>query len=205
MQPSVETARSHPAIIIPLFVVSVMLACVFSSFTFGLNFAGLALFLYPVLFSIPVIAILNSKLKKRGILGTVLPLLALPLLFCLLFVYMRFYERSPQHMFKVYVADPIPAGVTNIQARFINEGVYEDVVVTFRASPEVIDTIIAQNHLEKAAVKYDHPDSDLPEHAWEGNWIRYERTLYTKSGSVTGYMKIWVNPEQSIVIFRRVV
>jgi hypothetical protein len=205
MQPRVGAARSHSAIIPLLFVASVMLACVISSFTFGLNFAGFALFLFPLLFALPIFVFLNGKLKKRGILGTTLPLLVLPLLFSLLFIYMMFYERNPQHMFKVYVADPIPVGVTNIRARYLDEGFYEDVLVTFQASPEIINTIITQKKLEKAAVQYDHPDRDLPEYSWEGNWIRYERTLYAEDGDVTGYIKIWVDPEKSIVIFRRVV
>lgn len=205
MQTRVEAARPHSALIPLLFVASVMLACVISSFTFGLNFAGFALFLYPLLFALPIFVILNRKLKKRGIFGTVLPLLVLPLLFSLLFAYMKFYERNPQHMFKAYVADPIPAGVTNIQARYLDEGFYEDVLVTFQASPEVIDTIIAQKQLEKAVVQYNHPDLDLPELFVEGNWISYERTLYAEDGDITGYIKMWVNPERSIVIFRRVV
>lgn len=205
MQPRLEAVRSHSAVIPLLFVASVMLACVISSFTFGLNFAGFALFLFPLLFALPVFVILNRKLNKRGILGTVLPLLVLPLLFSVLFVYMRFYERNPQHMFKVYVIDPIPAQVTNIQARYLDEGFSEDVLITFQASPEIIDTIIADKQLEKAVVQFNHPDRDLPEYSWKGNWILFERTLYANNGNVTGYIKMWVNPEQSFVIFRRVV
>lgn len=188
-----------------LFVASVMLTCVISSFTFGLNFAGFALFLFPVLFALPIFVILNRKSKKRGIFGTALPLLVLPLLFSLLFVYMMFYERNPQHMFKAYVVDPIPMGVTNIQARFLNEGFYEDVLVTFRASPEAIDTIIAQKQLQKAAGKFNAPDQDLPEYSWGKKWVLYHRTIYTEGGDGHGYINMWVDPERSIVIYRRVV
>jgi hypothetical protein len=59
-------------------------------------------------------------------------------------------------MFKTYVVDPIPTGVTNIQGRYLQWGIFEDVVITFQASPEAIDTIITQKQLGRDEVLDGH-------------------------------------------------
>lgn len=204
MQPRAETVRPHLAIIVLSFVASVVLAGVISWFAFGDSGAGVILFCCPLSCALPIFAVLTGilrKVVKRGILGSVLPLLVFPLLFILLLAYMV-YQRNPQIMFKAYLADPIPAGVTNIQGRYIQQGLTDDVVITFQAPRETIDTIIALNHFERNKVEDGHPDRDLLEYSWKGNWIGYTHEFIKESGGLAGYTHLWVDPDQSIVIFR---
>lgn len=106
-------------------------------------------------------------------------------------------------MFKTYVANPIPDGVTNIRARYIQSGLEDDVVITFKASREAIDTIITRQQLKKVDVNYNYlPDWDLPERAWKGYWKGYEQDIVKQGGGLAGYIHMWVDQEQSIVIFR---
>ena len=198
MQPKVA-ARPHIVVKILLFVASVLLAGVIAWFTYGDSSAGFLLFVCPLSCALPLFAVLTWILRKKGNLGTLMPLMVLPLLFTLCFAYM-IYERNPQNMFKMHVMDPIPAGVTNIQGRVQDE--LDDVVITFQASPEAIDTIITQKGFERHKVNDGYPDRDLPEYSWKGNWIGYVKRFHTESGKLTGYIHMWVDPEQSIVIIR---
>lgn len=121
MQPKIEAARPHLAITILLFVASVVLADAIAWFTFRDSDVRFILFSCPLVFALPIFVVLTAilrKVVKRGILATVLPLLVFPLLFILQSANIV-YERIPQNMFKEYLADPIPMGVTNIQGRYI--------------------------------------------------------------------------------------
>jgi len=188
------------------FVASIVLAGVISWSLYGSSDtdAGIELFCCALFCSPPIIGVLTLILVARKKSGPiiVLPLLVFPLLFILFFANVL-YERTPQYMFKTYVADPIPAGVTNIQGRYLTYFIYDDAVITFQASPEAVDAIIAQNNFEEKDLD-DYPDQDLPEYSWGGPWIGYERGLYDQMGGLDGYVKMWVNPEQSIVVFRYV-
>ena len=202
MQPSV-TARPRLAVKILLFLVSVVLAGVISWLAFRDSSAGLVTFTCSLVCALPIFAVLTWILRKKGILGTVLPLLALPLVFILLFIVIG-YESSPQYYFKSYVLDPIPAGVTNIEVRSyqIGESISSDIVITFQATPKIIDTIITQNHWERADIANFSPDWDLPEYTYMGDWLGYQQRFHTKYGDDIRYdTKMWVDHEESIVVF----
>lgn len=188
------------------FVASVVLAGVITWSLYGISDVGIKLFCCPLFITLPIIAVLTLILrsKKMSSLLTVLPLLVFPLLFILFFAN-TVYERTPEYMFKRYVADPIPAGVTNIQGRYISQFIFVEAVITFQASPEAVDTIIAQNDFEMTALGGDdYPDKDLPEYSWEGHWVGYERVFFKSNGGVSGYVSMWFDPEQSLVVFRYV-
>lgn len=187
-----------------LFVASILLIVVITGLSFGES--ALKFLVYPLSCTLPIYFFLACMLKKKGVLGIVLPLL--PLLVLTLIVVNWAYqtspqsERSPQDIFKMYVVDPIPAGVTNIQGRYLEEGIFEDVVITFQASPEAVDTIIVQKQFERDDVHDNYIDPDLPEHLWKGNWIGYHRSFYESSGGLAGYIDMWFDPEQSTIILR---
>lgn len=204
MNPKVITIP-YSTVKLLLFVASIGFAFVITWILFGEY--SIQVLAGPLICTIPIVCILTSIMKKRGILGAVvpmLPVLMIPLLLTTFWIIAGGPkpERSPQDMFKTYLVDPIPVGVTNIQGRYLQWGIFEDVVITFQASPDAIDTIIAQKQFERDDVLDGHTDQDLPEFSWKGNWIGYERTFYESSGSIAGYIDMWYDPGQSTVIVR---
>jgi hypothetical protein len=199
MKPSVS-GRLHPAVTSLLVVGIVVLAVMIIRFAFGDGAIGF-LICCPLSCTTPIYAILPWILRKKGNLGTVLPLLAVLLLFIFFIAYLA-NERDPQKMFTSYLGDPIPAGVTNIQGRYLQEGLETEAVITFQAPPEVIDKIITQNDFKRKEIEDGHIDQDLPEHSWKGNWIGYQREDRKQSGGLAGYDTMWVDPIQSIVVLR---
>jgi hypothetical protein len=95
----------------------------------------------------------ENKLPRQ----TWIPVLVFPLVFGLLYGYTMLYERNPRHMFKVFVADPIPAGVTDIQATDTSGGFDQEVVIVFNAPPAVMDAIIQKQKLVKSAALLYRP------------------------------------------------
>lgn len=203
MQPNVS-ARPRLAVKILLFLASVALAGVISWLAFRDTSAGPLLFTSSLICALPIFAVLTWTLRKKGILGTVLPLLVLPLVFTLLLINIS-YESSPQSYFSAYVMNPIPAGVTDIEVRSyqIGKSISSDIVIIFKATPEIIDTIITQKHWEKADIPNFSPDWDLPEYTYMGDWTGYQQMEYnTKYGdSVVPNTRMWVDTEESIVVF----
>lgn len=204
MQPRVAAARSRLAVKIILFLASVALAGVISWLAFKDSSAGLVLFTCSLVCSLPIFAVLTWTLRKKGIFGTVLPLLVLPLVFILLFFNIGYFS-SPQFYFRSYVLDSIPAGVTNIEVRSyrIGESISSDIVITFKATPEIIDTIITQKHWGKADIPNFSPDWDLPEYTYMGDWTGYQQRFHsTEYGDeVVHGTRMWVDHEESIVVF----
>ncbi len=191
------------------FVVSIAGACALTAYTIGPNIAGISHMLLSVMCASPLaigLFIFANARMKKGVLRTLLPLLVFPLLFGLLFSYTMFYERNPRHMFRVFIADPIPVSVTDIRSKDISAGFDQDILVTFRASPEVIDSIIAEQQLEKAADpadgEYDFPDEHFPDYSWGSNWIFYQRTVSREDGSFNYLIMMWVDQVRSIAIYR---
>lgn len=205
MKPKVITIPYSVAKLL-LFVSSIFFTCVIAWLIVGKE--TIQVLAGPLICAIPVVCILSSLLKKRrGFLGAVIPVLPVLMIPLLLVAFWFFAvgpkpERSPQDMFKTYLVDPIPIGVTNIQGRYLQWGIFEDVVITFQASPEAIDTIITQKQFERDEVLDGHTDQDLLEYSWKGNWIGYERSFYESSGGLAGYIDMWFDPEQSTVIVR---
>src|SRR5688572_13879820 len=68
--------------------------------------------------------------------------------FSLIIIGYSFYQQRPENIFRVFVTDPIPAGVTNIQAYDISAGFDQEIVVAFNATPEVIEQIIREHGLK---------------------------------------------------------
>ena len=210
IQPRKVSMGRSLAIFILVFVASVSAACGLTMYTIGPNLAGISHMLLSLICASPVaigfFLYANARIKK-GIWRTLLPLLVFPLVFGLLVGYTMIYERNPQHMFRVFVADPIPTGVTNIQAKDISGGFDEDIIISFQAPTEVINSIIAQLYLEKAADpldgKHNFPDGWFPEYSWGPDWNYYQRIETTESGALNYFIMIWVDPTQSIAIYRK--
>jgi hypothetical protein len=202
MQPNVA-ARPRLAVKILLFLATVALAGMISWLKYRNGSLGLEILTCSLVCALPIFAVLTWTLRKRGILGTVLPLLVFPLVFTLLFVDIG-YDSSPQSYFRSYILDPIPEGVTDIEVRDypIGESISSDIVIIFKATPEIIDTIITQDHWEKADIPNFSPDWDLPEYTYMGDWTGYQQRYYTNYGDQIDHStRMWVDHEESIVVF----
>lgn len=211
MQTGEGSVRTRLVVFSLLFLASVAVACFITPLTIGPNLAGISHMMISFHCALPVaiglFAFLNLRGKKKGVHRTLLPVLVFPLLFGLMFAYTMVYERNPQNMFRFFVADPIPVSVTDIQSSDISVGIDENIVVVFRASPEIINSIIVEKQLEKANDQsdgeYDFPGGYFaePSYSWGTDWVFYERTVL-KGEALDYFIQMWVDLERSIVIFR---
>lgn len=163
--------------------------------------------LLSLLCGIPVAIGLFVQLKftKRSIWYKAfgLPILIIPLLISLWFAWLAFQE-SPSHIFKDFVADPIPAGVSDIQARNATEGFDEiNIILAFKATPEVIDKLIADKGLVQVQ---DAMEMDDRFHKFTNIDLNQSWTIYQKNYSQSEYswesITIWVNPKRNTVLFQ---
>ena len=203
MQPSVA-ARPRLAVKILLFLASVMLAGVISWLAFRDSYTGIVLFTCSLVCALPIFAVLTWILRKKGPLGTILPLLVLPMVFILLLLFTNINFVSSKTYFRAYVIDPIPAGVTDIDVKQyqIGKSISSDIVITFKATPEIIDRIITQKHWEQADIPNFSPDWDLPEYTYMRDWTGYQQRGNTQYGDfVVPNTRMWVDTEESIVVF----
>ncbi len=175
---------------------------------FQLNWNGFGYILISVLCGAPfaILMFVSLKFKKRSKwhIAFGLPLLILPLLISLFLVWLAFLE-SPTHIFKDFVADPIPAGVSNIQSHNATSGFDEiKIIVAFNATPEVIDKLIADNDLAQVGDSDTDMDSgfrDFSNINLNQSWTVYEKN-YSKDEYGWEYVTIWVNPERNLVLFQ---
>ena len=155
----------------------------------------LALLLFIVLKS-------TNKIKKPY-QRYLFPVLMIPLIAGLVIGW-TLIQQSPTNMFKIFVADPIPNGVTDIHARDVTVGFdYQEIIFSFRATPEAIDEIIALNELElvvDTTYEDDPPLEQLPNTNWNKDWILYQRKSGTKYEMLI--LEMWVNPEKDTAIFQ---
>lgn len=130
------------------------------------------------------------------------PALMVPLIAGLLICW-TLIQQSPTNIFKLFVADPIPNGVTDIHARDISEGFDNlEIIVSFHVTPEAIEEIIAFNKLELVEdIKYEDnpPLAQLPDTNWNRNWTLYKRESFGTGDSLI--LEMWVNPQNNVAIF----
>lgn len=105
-------------------------------------------------------------------------LLVFPLLFLIFFIPIA-YAESPNEMFRNIILDPIPDGVTDIQAVNITSGFDTiELALSFTASHQVMEEIIAKYHL---ALQTDPDEYEEPPLKYfsgittDQKWILYER------------------------------
>jgi hypothetical protein len=141
---------------------------------------------------------LRSVSKVKPYQRYVLPALIFPLISGLLIGWSLFQQR-PENIFKVFVADPIPVGVSKIQAYDISVGIDQEIIAKFNATPEAINEIIKSNKLvlvEESNMINDPQYEFFNGVEWNEKWTTYE---YKSSSSLT---TMWVSPDGNIVLFR---
>ena len=109
-------------------------------------------------------------------------------------------EQPPTNIFRVFVSDPIPEGVSNIRAQDITIGIDSDIIVAFNTTSEALDEVITKNEFELVEDPFSFhksksPHQYFPDVNWSDAWV-----LYMKCGDSEQYcMWMWVNPEQTTV------
>jgi len=118
------------------------------------------------------------------------------------------FDQIPTNVFKTVVANPIPAGVSHIQARDVGDGLLtEEYIVAFNATPEIVDKIIADKGLVQAQDSMTEMDPGF----WKFTNIDLHQnwTIYEKSNLNVGYTSLiitmWVNPDRNTVLFQYLV
>lgn len=132
-----------------------------------------------------------------------LPILIFPLCI-LLSLGWNLYQQRPEGLFQLFVMDPIPDGISNIQGDDVSGGFDMEIILAFNATPEAIDNIIAKNELtlyneETASYFIQDPDYGyFRDINWNRNWVVYTKHSSERVEETT----IWVSPEIDTVLFR---
>ena len=188
-----------------LFVVFVVLAGIV---VFGLqpNLNGIGGIMLGLMCATPLAFFLFIRFRAEGkskwYKTYILPALIFPLLI-VLFLGWTVFEQRPTNIFMVFVADPVPDRVSNIQARDISAGFDQEIVVAFDATPKAIDEITAINGLELDDDPYNFDRNDIPfEHFSDVNedqdWLFY--TKYDREN--INWWFFWINADKTQAFFR---
>ena len=186
---------------------TVLMACLLTFVFVGPNLAGIGIILIPTVVAIPIAYILFFSLflsdnRFKWYVRFLIPALIFPIIFGVAFG-ITMLERTPKNIFRVFVSKPIPEGVSNIRAQDITMGIDYDIIVAFDTTPEALDEIIAKNEFELAeeSILFDDksPHRFFPDANWSNQWTRY-----SKCGDPPERycMWMWVNPEQTTVLYR---
>ena len=142
--------------------------------------------------------------RSKWYIAFILPSL-IGLLLISLFLTWGAFDRIPTNIFKEVVANPIPAGVANIQARDVGDGLLiEEEIVAFNAPPEVVDKIIANKGLTQTQYIVPEMDPGFREFSninWNQDWTVYEK-YETGESHNSLLITMWVNPERNTVLFQ---
>jgi hypothetical protein len=155
----------------------------------------------PLAFSLFFNQKFNDKVKPFQ--RFLLPILIFPLCI-LLSLGWNLYQQRPEGLFQLFVMDPIPDGISNIQGDDVSGGFDMEIILAFNATPEAIDKIIAKNELtpySKETASYFIQDPDyryFRDINWNRNWVVYTKHNSERVEETT----IWVNPEKDTVLFR---
>ena len=113
------------------------------------------------------------------------------------------FEQRPANIFKFFVADPIPNGISNIQAHDISVGIDLEIVVAFDATPEAIDQIIAINDLDLDTDPYNPDRNDIPFEYFSDVKGKQDWVFYSKYDRENiSWWLLWVNTDRTQAFFR---
>jgi hypothetical protein len=175
-----------------------------SLWAIGPNITGIGTICIPLVCAFPLALIffLTPAFVKKAkpTLRYLLPALVFPILFGILFGY-TLYERRPENIYKVFVSDPIPAGVSNIQAYDKSGGFETEVIIACNTMPNIVDEIIIENELvldNESFNKTDIPLKYFPSIDPKPDWQFYMKF----DEEHMNWFFLWVNPEKTVALFR---
>ncbi|MCC6298099.1 MAG: hypothetical protein IT314_02285 [Anaerolineales bacterium] len=178
--------------------------------TFALypNLNGIGGIMLSLMCAIPFAFISFVKLRSDGKSNWykvyLFPALIFPFLIILFFGWTAFQQR-PSNIFKVFLADPIPEGVSNIRAKDVSVGIDQEIVIAFDSTEKAIEEIVATNKLK---LDNDQSNSDRNDLALlldffevkdqDQEWLFYTR--YDNENR--NWWFLWVNVEKTKAYFR---
>lgn len=133
------------------------------------------------------------------------PALIFPV-FIMLSVGWNLYIEYPPQMFKDFVADPIPQGITHLRSKNITEGFDNlEVAFTFESTPETLDEFIAKNGLVETDYAYLESQATIKffkKIGWNGSWRAYEKWEKGKQNTI---LTLWVSPDGKTVCYHIII
>lgn len=112
------------------------------------------------------------------------------------------YIEYPPKMFKDFIADPIPQGITHLRSKNITEGFDNlEVAFTFEATPEALDKVITKNGLVETEFTYLDSQATIKlfkKVGWNGSWRAYEKW---EKGQQNTIRTLWVSPDGKTVCY----
>jgi len=178
-----------------------------AAFFFQPNLNGIGGILLGLLCATPFSFILFLKFRRtessKWYKTYLFPALLFPILIAL-FLGWTVFEQRPPNIFEVFVANPIPNGISNIQAHDISVGFDQEIVVAFDTTPEAIDQIIAVNNLELDTTPNNFFDrNDIPFEYFSNvndnqDWVFYSK--YDREN--VNWWLLWVNTDRTRAFFR---
>lgn len=185
-----------------LVALSAIASAVLSLLLIGPNLVGIGSICIPLTCGIPLayIIFLSSAFTKKfpGRLRFFIPPFVILLIACAI-IGLSMYDQSPQVMFKRLLSDPIPYGISNIQAKDISTFSVTQ-LLAFNTTPQAIEQIITNNGLELQGDRCTRfaPFEYFPDVNQDQSWF-----CYAKPGSeydTWGFL--WVNGDKSTALFR---
>ena len=187
---------------IGLFGLTVIGVGFLSIITIGPTIEGLGCAFLPLIVAFPTALILFDYLlhheKIKALMRYGLPLLILPGLFSMIWAFTMFIERNPENMFRVFVCDPVPPGISNIKGSDESAGIDMDIVMSFNITPTGLDKILTKNNLSLGGqgsylndefLKDFYPDGDKSQ-----KWTEFDY------GTKDYHMSLWINPDATLAL-----
>lgn len=140
--------------------------------------------------------------KVRPYQRFLLPSLIFPLCI-LLSLGLNLYQQTPKNLFKLFVMDPIPDGVSNIRGHDISGGFDGEILLAFDVTPSAVEKIINEHELKIYENPYSSIKSQIaieyfPEINFEQEWTLYQKAELEN----INWWNLWVNTDQTIAIFQ---
>jgi hypothetical protein len=204
MKRMTESRLTGKLIFIFAFLLFMVISSVVALFALGPNIICMGHLFLATICAAPIAIWMFKKLErsasKPGMVESVFSAVIFLVIFGALILYTLVVERNPRNMFRAFIQNPIPAGVTNIQARDISAGFTEDVVIVFRGSPELVDEIINKRKLEPRDFRYSI--GEMPDERFDGIDRNADWQFYGSTGSDI-YVWLWVDPASEMIIYRQ--
>ena len=118
------------------------------------------------------------------------------------------YIEYPPKMFKDFVTDPIPQGITHLRSKNITEGFDNlEVAFTFESTPEALDEFITKNGLVETEFTYLDSQATIKffkRVGWNESWRAYERRDQDQGRRNTS-LTLWVSPDGKTVCYHIII
>lgn len=196
---------SEPTILTLLLGLIVVISAPLSFLVSGPGIVGVFSAVTPLLCAVPLAYFLffNTRFsqKTRPIYRILLPAM-IPILCAGILNGVSLYDQNPRVMFKRLLSDPIPAGVSHIQSYDDSGGFDVEYGLAFKATPEIIDDLIAKNGLVLDNTETNFNRMNIPFKYFPNIKQAQKWTYYSKLDPENeSQWQMWVNEDKTTAIF----